>query len=132
MECRLLQGKRGDTKMQVIDGNFVFNGELDGVDTIGFSENEEGDGKYLLVQWKDRYDDQDMSLGQNRPYIEVGGQEMSQYGGVEGIYFDGKELNIIFLPATRLGVKIGTIVVRVLVCDGNVSAARRLVDLFSR
>ena len=73
----------------------------DGVHTLAFSNDEFGEDKYIIIQWKDIYDAQDISLGHNLPYIELCGASYSQYGGVERVVLDNNKAHIFFADEAR-------------------------------
>lgn len=117
--------------MQIIKGNFIFDGIIDNVNTIGFSQVEDGDGPYLLVQWRDVYDEQDVQLGQDQPYIEVCGQEFSQYGGVESVNLTLSGILIKFDEDSRIGKAIGDLKIDLDHNDGATTASQKLIQILS-
>ncbi len=116
--------------MQIIIGNFIFDGVIDGVNMVGFYKSEDGDGDYLLVQWRGVYDDQDVRLGQNNPYIEVCGQELSQYAGVDGVNVSRDKLLIKFNKNSQIGRVIDGVEVSFFEEGDGAIAAKKLAQIF--
>ncbi len=103
-----------------------FDGVQDEVQMLGFSETADGDGAYILIQWQNSYDQQDIDLKQNAPHIEVCEQGYSQYGGLKGISIEEKKIVFEFLAGTPIGDTFG----RISVClDRN---SKDFVDSLSR
>lgn len=54
----------------------------DGLDILGFSEHEDGKGKYLLLQRPRHFDEQDRALGMDKVHIQISDASRSCYGGI--------------------------------------------------
>ena len=49
---------------------------------------------YLILQHKNEYDEQDLRLGMNEPYVEFCGQDWSWYGHVDSFVLMRDRINI--------------------------------------
>ena len=53
-----------------------------------------GEHVYLMFQRADEYDEQDMALGMDEPYIEYCGQESSWYGHMHAVILHPNRLSV--------------------------------------
>ena len=53
-----------------------------------------GEPVYLMFQRADEYDEQDMALGMDEPYIEYCGQESSWYGHMHAVILHPNRLSV--------------------------------------
>jgi len=56
-----------------------------GLYVIGFYEQEDGGGKYLLLQRANRFDEQDRALGMDKAHVQLSDESRSCYGGISEI-----------------------------------------------
>ena len=72
----------------------VSYGEEDGVFTLGFANEASDVAEYLLLQWKEAYEEQDKVLGMDKIYLEYSEQSRSCYGGIGSISAGHREIII--------------------------------------
>ena len=53
-----------------------------------------GETVYLMFQRADQYDEQDVALGMDEPYIEYCGQEFSWYGHMHAVILHANRLSV--------------------------------------
>lgn len=86
-----------------------FADSIDGVQTVGFSEDDSGQGDYVIIQRSADPDDQDKLLGHDEPNFQVGSDYVSQYGGLLDYIVSNKRLVLSFDPNTTIGSKVSSI-----------------------
>ena len=53
-----------------------------------------GEPVYLMLQRADEYDEQDVAMGMDEPYIEYGGQEFAWYGHMHAVILHPNRLSV--------------------------------------
>lgn len=101
-----------------------------GFDILGFYEQDDGGGRYLLLQRSHQFDEQDRALGMDKVHVEISDESRSCYGGISEIAllgdrivfsFDERSSAILGLDG-RLNVKV----------DESLLASTGAVDLIAR
>lgn len=101
-----------------------------GLDILGFSEQEDGDGRYLLLQKSHHFDEQDRALGMDKIHVQISDESRSCYGGISEIEmlsdrivfsFDERSSAILGVHG-RLNVKV----------DESLLASTGAVDLMAK
>lgn len=108
MGGRLLQNIAGSTMLS-FEARVGFADSIDGVQTVGFSEDDSGQGDYVIVQRSVDPDDQDKLLGHDKPNFQVSSDYASQYGGLLDYIVSNRRLVLSFDPNTTIGSKVSFI-----------------------
>lgn len=89
--------------------------------TIGFADDEISPSKYLILQKKHNYDDQDKKLGMDKIYVEIGDQSQSSYGGVVSILQKNNKICFQLDDSASRSLKIDHLVdIDLFISDENV------------
>lgn len=68
----------------------------DEVRILGFADDGQQPGHYLLLQRAECVDEQDRLLGMDTYYVELGGQDVAGYGGIERLQLAPGHLTLHF------------------------------------
>ena len=68
----------------------------DEVQILGFADDGQQPGHYLLLQRAECVDEQDRQLGMDTYYVELGGQDVAGYGGIERLQLAPGHLTLHF------------------------------------
>lgn len=68
----------------------------DEVQILGFADDGQQPEHYLLLQRADCFDEQDRQLGMDTYYVELGGQGVAGYGGIERLQLAPGRLTLHF------------------------------------
>jgi hypothetical protein len=71
----------------------------DEVQILGFADDAAQPEHYLLLQRAEDVDEQDVALGMDSYYVELGGQGLAGYGGIERALLAPGRLTLHFSPA---------------------------------
>jgi hypothetical protein len=74
--------------------NFAYANIEENVITVGFADNEFETKEYILLQKNISPDKQEIELGHDKIYIEYKDQLYSNYGGIEEIVLNNKNIKI--------------------------------------
>lgn len=98
----------------------------DRLDILGFSEHEDGKGKYLLLQRSRHFDEQDRALGMDKVHIEISDASRSCYGGILEVVVSDDRMIFTFDDRASAVLRVNQrLVVRV---DGALLASTRAAD----
>ena len=68
----------------------------DEVQILGFADDGQPPGHYLLLQRAECFDEQDRQLGMDTYHVELGGQAVSGYGGIRQVLLAPGRLTLHF------------------------------------
>ncbi|KTC37327.1 MAG: Imm10 family immunity protein [Pseudomonas sp.] len=71
----------------------------DEVRILGLADDPAQPGQYLLLQRAEHFDEQDEALGMATYHVELGGQGVSGYGGIEQVLLAPGQLTLHFSQA---------------------------------
>lgn len=92
--------------IEKINANHVTADSENGLDILAFSEREDGDGKYLILQRSHHFDEQDRALGMDKAHVQLSDESRSCYGGVSeiAVSHDGIRFSFDEKAAVALGL----------------------------
>ncbi len=91
----------------IINATHVFLNEDDYTIMFGASNDSEQPDKFVIIQVAKEFDEQDIELGMNKPFIQVGEQSEGCYGGFSKVEISEKKIQIELdeLGAQELKIK---------------------------
>jgi len=97
-----------------------------GLDVLVFSEHEDGDGKYLLLQRSHCFDEQDRALGMDRVHVQISDVSRACYGGILEVVVSDDRIIFTFDDTASAVLRVNRrLVVRM---DGALLASTRAAD----
>lgn len=89
--------------MLKIEGRFSKYSYDGALHIAAIAQDDAGIGPYLIVQWQDYYDTQDIVLGHNVPYIEISPPWACQYGRFDAALIESEKIEIKFEASSEIG-----------------------------
>ncbi|MGC5700882.1 hypothetical protein J4P02_11850 [Pseudomonas sp. NFXW11] len=84
----------------------------DQVRIFGLADDPQAPEHYLLLQRAESFDEQDQALGMDSYYLELGGQQMAGYGGVDRLLLEPGQLTLHFSTTQAWCRDLSALVVR--------------------
>jgi len=106
-------------------------GVIKEVDFIAIVFQDEDEERYFQIQDAYAYDEQDISLGMNKYYIELIDQCFGSYGGIESIQRNPSELRIGLDSAGEKKLNTSEIIMEIEEVE-FIKIQRELMDIFSK
>lgn len=99
-------------------------------DILGFYEQDDGSGRYLLLQRSHQFDEQDRALGIDKVHVEISDESRSCYGGISeiSVSHDGIRFSFDEKAAAALGLN-GPLYINV---DEALLSSSGAIDLMSK
>lgn len=85
----------------------------DDVLTVGLADSEDDPKHFLILQRAEDVDEQDVELGQDTYYVEIGEPGMAGYGGIYDVLVAADKLIFNFSSATKWCKTIKTIEIKI-------------------